>query len=152
MNALVKSIALFLLNWLDAQLTLVWVHSNIAEEGNGLMARLITMGDAPFLLAKIAQGTVAAYRIISARMDTAAGNGHLSRSPAFGGDFPFVISIPQLVTFLTPSRISSFLSEPMRSLARFAFTADTTVNSGKCISVSVNLNRFHELRSMKIYV
>ena len=63
MNALVKSIALFLLNWLDAQLTLVWVHSNIADEGNGLMARLITMGDAPFLLAKIALGTFAAYTL-----------------------------------------------------------------------------------------
>ena len=63
MSALVKSLALFALNWLDAQLTLVWVHSNIAEEGNGLMAQLIKLGDAQFLLAKIALGTFAAYTL-----------------------------------------------------------------------------------------
>lgn len=61
MGALAKSIALFLLNWLDAQLTLVWVHSNIATEGNGLMAQLLRAGDAPFLLSKLAIGGFAAY-------------------------------------------------------------------------------------------
>ena len=61
MGALAKSIALFLLNWLDGQLTLFWVHTNIAVEGNGLMAQLLRLGDAPFMLTKVAIGTFAAY-------------------------------------------------------------------------------------------
>jgi hypothetical protein len=61
MGALAKSITLFLLNWLDAQLTLFWVHSHIATEGNGLMAQLLRAGDAPFLLTKLAIGGFAAY-------------------------------------------------------------------------------------------
>ena len=61
MSALAKSILLFSLNWLDAQLTLVWVRKGVATEGNGLMAHLLDMGDAPFLLVKIAIGTFAAY-------------------------------------------------------------------------------------------
>jgi hypothetical protein len=61
MGALAKSISLFLLNWLDAQLTLFWVHSNVASEGNGLMAQLLQAGDAPFLLTKLAIGGFAAY-------------------------------------------------------------------------------------------
>lgn len=63
MTALAKSIALFLLNWLDAQLTLFWVHSNIATEGNGLMARLLQTGDAPFMLTKLAIGAFAAFML-----------------------------------------------------------------------------------------
>ena len=61
MSALSKSILLFILNWLDAQLTLVWVHANLATEANGLMARLLAMGDAPFLGVKLAVGAFAAY-------------------------------------------------------------------------------------------
>ena len=61
MGAWAKSITLFLLNWLDAQLTLFWVHSNIAIEGNGLMAQLLRVGDAPFMLTKLAIGSLAAY-------------------------------------------------------------------------------------------
>jgi uncharacterized protein DUF5658 len=61
MGALAKSITLFLLNWLDAQLTLFWVHSNVATEGNGLMAQLLQAGDAPFLFTKLAIGGFAAY-------------------------------------------------------------------------------------------
>jgi len=61
MGALAKSITLFLLNWLDGQLTLFWVHTNIAVEGNGLMAQLLRLGDAPFMLTKVAIGTFAAY-------------------------------------------------------------------------------------------
>jgi hypothetical protein len=63
MEALAKSIALFLLNWLDAQLTLFWVHSDIATEGNGLMAHLLKAGDAPFMLTKLAIGAFAAYML-----------------------------------------------------------------------------------------
>lgn len=61
MGALAKSITLFLLNWLDAQLTLLWVRSDIATEANNLMARLINLGDAPFLMTKLAIGAFAAY-------------------------------------------------------------------------------------------
>ena len=37
MGALTKSLVLFALNWIDAQLTLIWVRSGVASEGNGLM-------------------------------------------------------------------------------------------------------------------
>ena len=61
MGALTKSLLLFALNWIDAQLTLIWVRSNIASEGNGLMSELLRIGDAPFLLVKLAIGGFAAY-------------------------------------------------------------------------------------------
>ena len=61
MGALAKSITLFLLNWLDAQLTLIWVRSDIATEANNLMAQLLNFGDAPFLLTKLAIGAFSAY-------------------------------------------------------------------------------------------
>ncbi|MFY9622555.1 MAG: DUF5658 family protein [Pyrinomonadaceae bacterium] len=61
MGALAKSITLFLLNWLDAQLTLIWVRSDIATEANNLMAQLLSIGDAPFLLTKLAIGAFSAY-------------------------------------------------------------------------------------------
>ena len=63
MGALAKSITLFLLNWIDAQLTLIWVRSNIATEANNLMAHLLNIGDAPFLLTKLAIGAFAAYML-----------------------------------------------------------------------------------------
>jgi len=66
MSALVKSLLLFALNWLDAQLTLFWVHSNIATEGNGLMNQLLMLGDAPFMLVKLAIGAFAAYMLYRA--------------------------------------------------------------------------------------
>jgi hypothetical protein len=63
MGALAKSVVLFALNWLDAQLTLYWVHSRLATEGNGLMSELLKAGDAPFLLVKVAIGAFAAYTL-----------------------------------------------------------------------------------------
>ncbi|HEV2912741.1 MAG TPA: DUF5658 family protein [Pyrinomonadaceae bacterium] len=60
MSALAKSILLFSLNWLDAQLTLVWVRANLATEGNGLMAWLLEMGEAQFLYVKLGIGAFAA--------------------------------------------------------------------------------------------
>jgi hypothetical protein len=63
MGDLSKSILLFVLNWLDAQLTILWVRSNVATEGNGLMARLLEMGNAPFLITKLAIGAFAAYML-----------------------------------------------------------------------------------------
>jgi hypothetical protein len=63
MGALAKSLLLFALNWLDAQLTLYWVHANVATEGNGLMNQLLGMGDGVFLLVKLAIGAFAAYTL-----------------------------------------------------------------------------------------
>lgn len=63
MGSLAKSLLLFVLNWLDAQLTLFWVHSNIASEGNGLMSALLKVGDAPFMLVKLMVGAFAAYTL-----------------------------------------------------------------------------------------
>jgi uncharacterized protein DUF5658 len=61
MSALTKSILLFVLNWLDGQLTIFWVRSNLATEANSLMAQLLKLGDAPFLLTKLGIGAFAAY-------------------------------------------------------------------------------------------
>jgi hypothetical protein len=61
MSALAKSMLLFFLNWLDAQLTIVWVRANLATEGNSLMARLLEMGDWPFLSVKLGIGAFAAF-------------------------------------------------------------------------------------------
>ena len=61
MGALSKSLLLFSLNWLDAQLTLIWVRLNVATEGNALMARLLEHGELSFLSIKIVIGAAAAY-------------------------------------------------------------------------------------------
>jgi hypothetical protein len=61
MSILAKCILLFLMNWLDAQLTIVWVRWNLATEGNGLMAYLLDLGNAPFLGVKLAIGFIAAF-------------------------------------------------------------------------------------------
>ncbi len=63
MNALSKSLLLFVLNWLDAQLTIIWIRAGLATEGNSLMARLLEMGNAPFLLTKLAVGALVAYTL-----------------------------------------------------------------------------------------
>ena len=63
MSALSKSLLLFLLNWLDAQLTILWVRGGVATEGNGLMAYLLDLGNAPFLSAKLLVGALVAYTL-----------------------------------------------------------------------------------------
>ena len=63
MSALSKSCLLFLLNWLDAQLTILWVRGGVATEGNGLMAYLLDLGNAPFLSAKLLVGALVAYTL-----------------------------------------------------------------------------------------
>jgi hypothetical protein len=63
MSAFSKSLLLFVLNWLDAQLTLLWVRAGVATEGNGLMAYLLNIGNAPFLLAKLVVGALVAYTL-----------------------------------------------------------------------------------------
>ena len=61
MGTLSKSCLLFVLNALDAQLTLLWIRLNVASEGNTLMARVIEHSEWSFLGAKIAIGAFAAY-------------------------------------------------------------------------------------------
>ncbi|HEV2836421.1 MAG TPA: DUF5658 family protein [Pyrinomonadaceae bacterium] len=61
MGTLSKCLLLFGLNWLDAQLTLIWVHLNVASEGNAFMAILLSHGDGVFLVFKLAIGAFAAY-------------------------------------------------------------------------------------------
>jgi hypothetical protein len=51
---------LFALNVLDALLTVFWVRSGVATEGNQLMAGLLDIGNGPFLVIKIAMGAVTA--------------------------------------------------------------------------------------------
>lgn len=58
------TILLFILNLLDALLTIVWVRSGVATEGNQLMASLLDIGNGPFLSAKIAIGIIAAVVLI----------------------------------------------------------------------------------------
>lgn len=63
MSALSKSLLLFALNWIDAQLTLVWVRLGVASEGNGLMAWVMEAGDGHFLAVKLAVGALSAYAL-----------------------------------------------------------------------------------------
>lgn len=60
-SKLSKSVVLFALNWLDAQLTLLWIRLDVASEGNALMARILEHGELTFLGAKLAIGAFAAY-------------------------------------------------------------------------------------------
>jgi hypothetical protein len=55
---------LFGLNLLDALLTIVWVRSGVATESNQLMARLLDIGNLPFLSVKVAIGLVAAVVLL----------------------------------------------------------------------------------------
>ena len=63
MGALSKALLLFAMNWLDAQLTILWVRLNVATEGNGLMATLLDHSENSFLSVKLAIGALAAYTL-----------------------------------------------------------------------------------------
>lgn len=60
-SSLSKSLLLFALNWVDAHLTIIWIRMNVATEGNVLMARLLDLGEAPFLSVKLTVGAFSAY-------------------------------------------------------------------------------------------
>ncbi|MFN0141421.1 MAG: DUF5658 family protein [Pyrinomonadaceae bacterium] len=66
------TLLLFVLNLLDALLTIVWVRSGVATEGNQLMATLLDIGNAPFLGVKIAIGVVTSIVLIRSRHHTLA--------------------------------------------------------------------------------
>lgn len=55
-----QTFLLFGLNFLDAVLTIYWIHNGFAIEGNQLMAGLLDIGYIPFLTVKIMVGTLAA--------------------------------------------------------------------------------------------
>ena len=63
MSAFTKCLLLFVLNWMDAQLTVAWVRAGLATEGNALMARLLEAGDWPFVLTKLVVGALVAYTL-----------------------------------------------------------------------------------------
>jgi len=61
MGALSKALLLFAMNWLDAQLTILWVRLNVATEGNSIMASLLDHSEGSFLSVKLTIGALAAY-------------------------------------------------------------------------------------------
>jgi len=61
MGALSKAVLLFTMNWLDAQLTILWLRLHVATEGNGLMASLLDHSEGSFLSVKLAIGGLSAY-------------------------------------------------------------------------------------------
>jgi hypothetical protein len=60
-GALSKAILLFAMNWLDAQLTILWVRLHVATEGNGVMATLLNYSENSFLSVKLVIGALSAY-------------------------------------------------------------------------------------------
>ncbi len=64
MQLIAPTFLLFALNLLDALLTIVWVRSGVATEGNQLMASLLDIGNGPFLLVKIGIGLIAGVVLI----------------------------------------------------------------------------------------
>ncbi len=63
MGTLTKALLLFAMNWLDAQLTILWLRLDVATEGNSLMASLLNLGETPFMLVKIFIGALAGYTL-----------------------------------------------------------------------------------------
>ena len=61
MGALSKALLLFAMNWLDAQLTILWLRLHIATEGNDIMAGLLNHSENSFLSVKLAIGALSAY-------------------------------------------------------------------------------------------
>ena len=58
------ALLLFMLNLLDALLTIFWVRNGVATEGNQLMAGFLDIGNGPFLVIKILIGAIAAGVLI----------------------------------------------------------------------------------------
>lgn len=63
MEPLTKALLLFAMNWLDAQLTLLWIRLDVATEGNRLMAAVLNHGENSFLLTKLLIGALAGYTL-----------------------------------------------------------------------------------------
>lgn len=63
---------LFLLNALDAALTLIWISTGASTEANPLMGWLLAHGAVTFLVVKLALGLVVCMSLYAARFTTAA--------------------------------------------------------------------------------
>ena len=61
MGALSKALLLFAMNWLDAQLTILWLRLDVATEGNGIMAALLNRSETSFLSVKLLIGLLSGY-------------------------------------------------------------------------------------------
>jgi apolipoprotein N-acyltransferase len=59
-EAMHLAVSLFLLNFLDAGLTLFWIRNGMAEEANRIMQFFLDGGEGPFLVFKISMGLFAA--------------------------------------------------------------------------------------------
>jgi hypothetical protein len=64
MHLIRGTLLLFLLNVLDALLTLLWVRTGVASEGNHIMAVLLDTSDFAFLFAKIGWGLFTALVLL----------------------------------------------------------------------------------------
>lgn len=64
MHLIPGTFLLFLLNLLDAILTIYWVRWGVASEGNHLMAGLLDIGDFTFLTVKIGWGMLTALVLL----------------------------------------------------------------------------------------
>jgi hypothetical protein len=114
MRPLECSLLLFLLNWLDAQLTLLWVRQGVATEGNLLMAYLIEMGDNHFLFTKIAIGAFVASVLYLFWSRSMARNGmKLTLSV-----YLLVMTVHMATGFLALSQTSELISQLLVSLPR----------------------------------
>jgi apolipoprotein N-acyltransferase len=59
-EAMHLAVSLFLLNFLDAGLTLFWIRNGLAEEANRIMQFFLDGGEGPFIVFKISMGLFAA--------------------------------------------------------------------------------------------
>ena len=58
MKLLRPVIFLFVLNLIDAVVSIGWVRNGLATEGNNIMAAFLDAGNTPFLIAKLGMGTL----------------------------------------------------------------------------------------------
>ena len=105
MTLVTQAVLLFALNFLDAVLTIYWVKNGHATEGNQLMARLLEVGNMPFLRNQILVGPIAAMVFVRW--------GHLRLARA-GLAFTLTLYVALMgVHLFTGLSVSGFLSETM---------------------------------------
>jgi hypothetical protein len=80
-------VILFALNLVDALVTVFWVRGGLASETNQIMAWLLDIGPAPFLLVKLAMGTVTAAVLLYGSQYRLAKIGVTLALFAYGGAF-----------------------------------------------------------------
>lgn len=101
-----QAFLLFAFNFLDAVLTIYWVHNGFASEGNQLMAGLLDVGYIPFLMVKLSVGAIAAIVLWHF--------GGSLRLAKFGLTFVLAIYISIMgVHFITGLSAFGFISEAL---------------------------------------